>query len=67
MKYAVMKCANGNFTVASEWTEKEQAIVNFHSACTTLWSAADVEHATVAVVDEKFSTYKIEFIKYPEQ
>ena len=66
MKYAVVQCSNGNYTIAAEWTEKEKAIVTFHSVCTTLWNAPDVEHATVAVIDEKFMTHKIEYIKYEE-
>ena len=64
MKYAVVQCTNGNFSVKSEWAEKDKAIVNFHSACTTLWNAQDVENATVIVVDEKFTVHKIEYIKY---
>ena len=66
MKYAVAQCSNGTFSIVSEWTEKDKAIVNFHSVCTTLWNAQDVEHATVAVIDEKFMTHKIEYIKYDE-
>ena len=66
MKYAVAQCSNGNFSIVSEWTDENNAIVNFHSACTALWNAPDVEHATAVVIDEKFRTNKIEFIKYDE-
>ena len=66
MKYAVVQCSNGAFSIVSEWTERDQAIINFHSACTALWNAPDVERATVTVVDEKFMTHKIEYIKYDE-
>ena len=66
MKYAVIQCSNGHYTIAAEWTDKTKAIVNFHSACTTLWNAPDVESATVAVIDEKFMIHKIEYIKYDE-
>lgn len=66
MKYAVAQCSNGNFSVVSEWGDKDKAIVNFHSVCTTLWNAQDVEHATVVVIDEKFGIHKIEYIKYDE-
>lgn len=66
MKYAVAQCSNGNFSVISEWTDKNNAIVNFHSVCTALWNAQDVEHATAVVVDEKFAIHKIEYIKYDE-
>lgn len=67
MKYAVAQCSNGNFSIVSEWTDKEKAYTNFHSTCTTLYNAPDVERATVVVVDEKFLIYKIEYIKYEEQ
>ena len=66
MRYAVAQCSNGTFSIVSEWTEKEKAYTNFHSACTSLWNAPDVEHATVTVVDEKFMIHKIEYIKYDE-
>ena len=66
MRYAVIQCSNGNFSVASEWTDKDKAIVNFHTVCTTLWNAPDVEHAAVIIVNEKFITEKIEYIKYDE-
>ena len=66
MKYAVAKCSNSNFFIESEWTDKDKAIVNFHSVCTALWNAQDVEHATAVVIDEKFIIHKIEYIKYDE-
>ena len=66
MKYAVAQCSNGNFSVVSEWADKDKAIVNFHSVCTTLWNAQDVEHATAVVIDERFVIHKIEYIKYDE-
>lgn len=67
MNYAVIKCVNGAFSVASEWSEnKEKAIVDFHNVCTTLWNADDVKQATVAVMDEKFNSFKVEYIKYKE-
>ena len=64
MKYAVMQCSNGNFSIAGEWTDLQMAIVNFHSVCTTLWNSPDVKNATVQVVDEKFTPQKTEYIKY---
>lgn len=67
MKYAVAKCSNGNFSIVSEWVDLDKAIVNFHSECTTLWNAQDVEHAAVVIVNEKFMIHKIELIKYDEQ
>lgn len=67
MKYSVIVCTNGAFKIEAECTTPEQAIVNFHLTCSTLWNAPDVEHATVVVVDEKFRTYKMEYIKYTEE
>lgn len=67
MKYSVIVCTNGAFKIQAEDLEKEQALVNFHSTCTTLWNSADVENAAVVVVDEKFRIYKIELIKYPDE
>ena len=65
MKFAVIHCSNGVFTIDSEWTDaKISAIVNFHTVCTTLWSAEDVEKAAVILVNEKFETLKIEYVKY---
>lgn len=67
MKYSVIVCTNGVFKIQAECTEWEVALVNFHSTCTTLWNAPDVEKAAVVVVDEKFRTYKMELIKYTEE
>ena len=66
MKYAVLQCSNGSFSIVSEWQAYDKAVVNFHSTCTNLWNAKDVEHAAVQIIDEKFSVYKTEFIKYDE-
>lgn len=66
MKYAIIQVSNGNFSIVSEWTDLNKAIVNFHSVCMTLWNAQDVEHATVEIVDEKLRCQKVEYIKYDE-
>ena len=66
MKYAVAQCSNGSFSIVSEWTDKDRAIENFHSTCTNLWHAGDVEHATAVVIDEKFMIHRIEYVKYDE-
>ena len=46
---------------------REKAITNFHSACTSLWNADDVEKATVKIMDEELREIKTERIKYDEQ
>ena len=58
MKFAVIQCVNGNFTVVSEHGENYQAaIVKFHDVCKNLWNAKDVERATVMIVDSNLNCY----------
>lgn len=67
MKYAVVKCVNGNYFIDSEgFTSLDKAIVRFHAVCETLWNETDVEKASVMIVDEKLETYTQyhELIKY---
>lgn len=53
MKYAIIKCINGNYSVHAEgFTEIAKAKTNFHSLCSTLWNATDVLTAEVMLVDE---------------
>lgn len=53
MKYAIIKCINGNYFVHSEGiTTTEAAMAQFHAVCQSLWNASDVVTATVAVVNE---------------
>ena len=56
MKYAVIECINGNFSVKSEHGNKQSAFVMFHSECEGLWAAQDVITAEVRVVDENLDT-----------
>lgn len=67
MKYALEQCVNGNFSIASEHGDNEQAaIVAFHDKCRILWSTPDVITAEVAIVDEQLDVvggYK-EFISH---
>ena len=54
MKYAIIKCINGNYYVHAEGiTALESAKTNFHGLCQTLWNAPDVLTAHVAIVDEQ--------------
>lgn len=53
MKYAIIKCSNGAFTIDSEWSDLTQAKVKFHGVCQTLWNAEDVLTAEVKIVDEQ--------------
>ena len=57
MKYAVIQCSNGSFSVVSEWGDNRQgAIMACHNACRSLWNAPDVVSATVKVVDSNLNT-----------
>lgn len=53
MKYAIIKCINGNYSVHAEGiTSVESAKAQFHGLCQTLWNAPDVVTAMVKIVDE---------------
>lgn len=53
MKYAIIKCINGNFSVHAETTELNSAKVQFHGVAQTLWNAPDVITAKIEIVDEQ--------------
>lgn len=56
MKYAIIKCVNGNFSVEAEGiTDESNAKTLFHGLCQALWNAPDVITAEVAIVDEQFN------------
>lgn len=54
MKLSVVTVINGNFKVEAEYSDEQlqAAIVFFHQKCANLWNAADVEKATVQILDE---------------
>ena len=53
MKYAIIKCINGNISVHSETSDLNSAKVQFHSVAQTLWNAPDVITAKIEIVDEQ--------------
>ena len=54
MKYAIIKCTNGNFAIHSEgFTDLDKAKVNYFQLCASLWNAPDVADASVMIVDDK--------------
>lgn len=56
MKYAILKCINGNYFVHAEGiTSLESAKTQFHGLCETLWNAQDVITAHVMIADEQFN------------
>ena len=69
MKYAIIKCVNGAFTVDSEYGELTQAKVQFHTVCRTLWNSEDVLSAKVVLVDEQLNVVEDyrEFIHHEQQ
>lgn len=66
MKYAIIKCSNGAFTIDSEWTDLTKAKVRFHEACQTLWNAPDVITAKIMIVDEQLNCVEdyCEFVRH---
>ena len=53
MKYAIIKCINGNYFVHSEGiTNVDSAKTQFHGLCQTLWNEPTVITAEVMIVDE---------------
>lgn len=70
MKYAIVQCVNGNFSIVSEYTDNlEGAIVRFHQVCANLWNAQDVRTAQVKLVNEYLEVVmgKSENIGHDEQ
>lgn len=69
MKYAIIKCINGNYSVHAEGiTDLSAAKTQFHGLCQTLWNASDVLTAHAAIVDEQLDVvegYK-EFIHHEQ-
>ena len=67
MKYAIIKCINGSYSIHSEGIATiESAKVQFHGVCQTLWNAPDVITAHVMIADEQLDAvegYK-EFIHH---
>jgi hypothetical protein len=54
MKYAVLKCVNGNYSIHSEgFTEISKAMVSYHGLCQSLWNTDDVETADIMLIDER--------------
>jgi len=57
MKYAIIQCVNGNYSIVAEYDDNlEGAIVRFHQVCANLWNTQDVRKAQVKIVDEYLET-----------
>lgn len=55
MKYAIIKCINGNYAIHSETADLNSAKVGFHGLAQTLWNASDVLTAKIEIVDEQLN------------
>lgn len=56
MKYSLIQCVNGSFSIVSEHGENLQAArVAFHDRCKILWNASDVIEGYVAIIDSNLS------------
>ena len=68
MKYAIIECVNGSYSVRAEGiTTLESAKVQYHDRCKILWNAQDVITATVMIVNENLECvegYNREFIHH---
>lgn len=68
MKYAIIKCINGNYSIHSEGiTDVNVAKTQFHGLCQILWNAPDVITGMVKIMDENLDNtegYR-EFITHP--
>ncbi len=69
MKYAIIKCINGNFAIHSETTDLNSAKVQFHGLAQTLWNAPDVLTAKIEIVDEQLNCVEDyrEFIHHEQE
>jgi len=70
MKLYVCKIVNGGtLTVVSETTNEQNALVNFHGTCQTLWNAPDVLTGMVKILDENMDNWqkKMEYITHTPQ
>ena len=58
MKYAVVQCSNGAFSIVAEgFTDPEKAIPTFADKMKAFHNATDVDYAYVAIVDQNFNVY----------
>ena len=54
MKYAIIKCINGNYFIHAEGiTNLDNAKTQYHGLCQTLWNAPDVLRAYIMIADEQ--------------
>ena len=52
MKYAVIQCVDGVYSIASEHSNKDQAVIAFFGVAAALHGEASITEARVNLVDE---------------
>ena len=52
MKYAVIRCSDGNYDIHSEHPNIEAAKIAFHSYCAALWNDKNTKMSVVKIMDE---------------
>lgn len=53
MKYAIVKCTDGNYNIHAEgFTDLNAAKISYHGLCQALWNDTATKSAMVMIVDE---------------
>ena len=67
MQYAIISVINGSWNIEVETNNLQQAKVNFHQRCATLWNASDVTLARVWIVDQSLGQIESEEIRHDKE
>ena len=70
MKYAIIKCINGNYSIHAEGiTTLQSARISFHQLCAALWNDPSTITAMVMVADQNLDAVEgiKEFITHPAE
>jgi hypothetical protein len=55
MKYAIIKCTDGNFNIHQESTNLDSLKAGFFTYCANLWNDPQTTSAKVMIVDEQLN------------
>jgi len=53
MKYSVVRCSNGNYSIEQETDDLDSAKITYRNLCNAYQKAPDVVTATAAILNEK--------------
>ena len=69
MKYAIIKCTDGNFTVHGEYPTIEAAKIAYHQLSAALWNDSGTTKAMVKILDEQLDCAERyqEYIYHPTE